>query len=171
MYFSTLTETSLTDHFDCGEEELNQFLKNFALLFQQRHFGVTIICTEKSDPKKQVLGYYTLCPASIERNFLEKKTLTGPRSNPIPGFRLCRLAVDKNCKGKGYGKMLLIHCLEKCLMQSEQIGGSVLIIDAKNEKAKSFYEYYGFSSSPGSPLILVKTIKQIKKDFETTLRK
>ena len=170
MQKTTLSETTAVEDFDCDEEPLNDFLKNFALLFQKRHFGVTIICSEKPDSKKPILGYYTLCPTSIERQMLDKKVLTGPRPNPIPGFRLCRLAVDKRFKGKGYGKMLLIHCLEKCVNHAELIGGSVLIIDAKNERAKKFYEYFGFSSLPDTPFVLTKTIKQIKKDFEVSLR-
>lgn len=60
LRFTLLDETSSIDAFDCGVEELNLFLKNLALLFQQRRFGVTIICSDRHDT---VVGYYTLCPA------------------------------------------------------------------------------------------------------------
>lgn len=160
--FELLNDTAAIQDFDCGEEPLNDFLVNLALLFQKRHFGATIVCYQEN----ALVGYYTLCPASIQRDALSEKTFTGPRPNPIPGFRLCRLAIDKRFQGQGYGKILFVHALKKCLDQALQIGGSVVIIDAKNEKAKQFYERYGFISLPHAPLTLVQTIKFIQKHFQ-----
>lgn len=163
VHFSLLTEETCIEQFDCKEEELNSFLKSLALLFQQRHFGVTIVCTKVK--AKEIIGYYTLCPASIQREVLPDKFLSGPRPNPIPGFRLCRLAVDKHYQGRGWGKVLFIHTLKKCLDQSNQIGGNMIIIDAKHEKAKQFYQHFGFVSLPENELILVQTIKYIDRHF------
>ncbi len=118
------------------------------------------------DASSQVIvGYYTLSPASIQRQALSEKMLTGPRPNPIPGFRLCRLAVDRQYQGKGMGKKLLVHALKKCVDQAKQIGGSIVIIDAKNEQAKAFYEHFGFKALPDNTLVLVQTIKQIEQNF------
>jgi GNAT superfamily N-acetyltransferase len=163
-HFELLSETAITTDFDCGEPELNGFLINSALLFQKRYFGVTILCYEDGS-KNTLMGYYTLCPASVQRDTLPEKMFTGPRPNPIPGFRLCRLAVDKRFQANGWGKLIFIHALKKCLDQSNQIGGGVVIIDAKDEKAKKFYERFGFASLANSPLVLVQTIKFIQKHF------
>ncbi len=163
LEFCLLDENIGVNEFDCGDEQLNAFLKNLALLFQRRHFGVTVICSEPST--KLIVGYYTLCPASIQRDVLPDKTFSGPRPNPIPAFRICRLAIDKQFQGKGMGKMLFVHALKKCLDQSMQIGGSVIIIDAKHEKAKQFYQHFGFISSVDNALVLVQTIKFIQKHF------
>jgi GNAT superfamily N-acetyltransferase len=165
LEFSLLNEGSNLNAFDCGEEELNTFLKDLALLFQRRCFGVTVTFFEKEDPIKRVLGFYTLCPASIQKDLLPEKFLTGPKPNPIPAFRICRLAVDKGFQGQGIGQMIFIHALKKCLDQANQIGGSVVVIDAKHDKAKSFYERFGFISLPNHPLILVQTIKYVKLHF------
>lgn len=164
-HFELLKEGTITSNFDCGEPELNSFLANFALLFQKRYFGVTIICFEDTS-KNKIVGYYTLCPASVQRDSLSEKIFTGPRPNPIPGFRLCRLAIDKRYQGKGWGKLLFVHALKKCLDQASQIGGSVVIIDAKHEKAKQFYQRYGFITLANSPLVLIQTIKFIQKHFK-----
>ncbi len=162
LHFELLSESTVTSTFDCGEPELNAFLANFALLFQKRNFGVTIICYEEAS-KKDIIGYYTLCPASIQRDSLT--LFTGPRPNPIPGFRLCRLAIDTRYQGNGFGKLVFVHALKKCLDQASQLGGSVVIIDAKHEKAKQFYERFGFIPLENSPLVLVQTIKFIQKHF------
>ena len=63
------------------------------------------------------------------------------------------------------GKKLLVHALKKCVDQAKQIGGSIVIIDAKNEQAKAFYEHFGFKALPDNTLVLVQTIKQIEQNF------
>lgn len=166
LVYSLIDETSCTNSFDCGNEELNLFLKNLALLYQRRRFAVSVVSSEINDPKKRIIGYYTVCPACIERGHLPDKMFKGPRPNPIPGFRLCRLAVDKPFQDKGYGKMLFVHALKKCYSQAQSIGGSVIMIDAKNENAKHFYECFGFIPLDHNPLVLVQTIKYLEKHFD-----
>ena len=114
-----------------------------------------------------MIGYYTLCPACIERKDLPEKFLTGPRPNPLPAFRICRLAIDNQYQGKGYGKVLFVHALKKCLDQAQQIGGSVIIIDAKHEQAKRFYEQFGFISLPENKMMLIQTIKYVERHFSS----
>lgn len=163
--FDLINEDSSIEEFNCGDEELNFYLKHFALLYQQRRFGITMTFFEKNDVHKKVIGYYTVCPASIERNLLSAKFLSGPKPNPIPAFKLCRLAVDKNFQGQQLGRSIFIHALEKIIFQAQQIGGSLVIIDAKHEKAKKFYEKFGFVGLQSNELILVQTIKYLEKQF------
>lgn len=165
LHFARLTEMSYTDDFDCQDEELNTFLKHTAPLFQKRHFAVTMLCYIGEGCSEKLIGYYTLCPASISLETLPENYLKGPKPNPIPAFRLCRLAVDKCAQGKGYGKMLMIHAFKKCLEQTTEIGGSLIIVDAKHEKAKKFYEQFGFTPARDNPLVLVQSIKFIAKHF------
>lgn len=165
--FSILDEKTPIHEFDCGEAELNYFLKNLALLYQNRRFGVTMVFSCREDKSKTVIAYYTLCPASIQIEDLPEKFLSGPKPNPIPAFRLCRLAVDKSYQGKKIGSLIFVHALKKCLDQANQIGGNAVIIDAKNENAKAFYEHFGFISLPQNPLILIQSMKFIHKHFTT----
>lgn len=156
-----LSPVSNIAHFDCGIEELNAFLKDFALLFQERKFGATLTFYRESDKSKTVLGYYTLSPCHIERDKLKK--LSGPRPNPIPAFRLCRLAIDLSQQKKRYGEHLLLHALTKCLEQSSELGGYGVLVDAKNESAKSFYESYGFVQTVEHPLTLFIPMKTVER--------
>src|SRR5688572_9978936 len=133
---SLLDESSSIHDFDCGENALNYYLKDLAILFQKRRFGITMVFFEKNDKAKKVAGFYTLSPASVQHDLLPIKLIKGPKPNPIPGFRICRLAVDKLHQGKGIGHSIFIHALKKCLDQASQIGGSIIIIDAKHQKAK-----------------------------------
>lgn len=60
--FTLLCELTNVQEFDCENEDLNLFLTKLALLFQRRHFGVTVI---GSDNDGKVIDYYTLCHAAI----------------------------------------------------------------------------------------------------------
>jgi ribosomal protein S18 acetylase RimI-like enzyme len=55
-----------------------------------------------------------------------------------------------------------VHALKKCLDQADQIGGSVIVVDAKNVQAKAFYERLGFVSIQNHPLILIQSIKYVQ---------
>ncbi len=163
--FSVIKEGSNLEGFDCGQQDLNNFLTHSSLLYQQRRFGITVTFFDRLDPHKKVVGFYTVCPTSVQIAELPGKFISGPKPNPIPGYRLCRLAVDKLYQGKGFGRVIFIHSLKKCLDQANQIGGSVVIIDAKNEKVASFYENHGFIPLPLKPMVLIQSLKFIDRHF------
>jgi ribosomal protein S18 acetylase RimI-like enzyme len=56
-----------------------------------------------------------------------------------------RLAVDKNYKSKGYGGMTLAEALKQIRTISRITGIKVILVDALNESAVSFYKAYGFN--------------------------
>lgn len=159
---SILDEACNVDGFDCGQAQLNIFLTRFALLYQKRRFGITTVFFDNS-PMKKILGYYTLCPTSIHISELPINFFLGPKPNPIPGFRLCRLAVDKHYQGNGFGKLIFFHALKKCLDQANHIGGSFVVIDTKDDKVTTFYTNHGFIPLPLKPLSVVRTLKSINE--------
>ena len=79
----------------------------------------------------------------------------------MPTILLGRLAIDKNEKGKGFGEILLMHALEKCVNISESLGVLAVIVDPIDEKAISFYTKYGFILIPSNNkmFIPIKTIQ------------
>ena len=54
----------------------------------------------------------------------------GLARHSVPGFRLARLAVDRNVQGQGLGAQLLLAAGRRCLRVSVEVGGVVLVIDA-----------------------------------------
>jgi GNAT superfamily N-acetyltransferase len=71
------------------------------------------------------------------------------------GFRLGRLAVSKPLQGQGLGGELLIAAARRCILVSAQVGGSLLLIDAKDQRAADWYKSYGALEIPKAPLSLV----------------
>ncbi|MCX7978202.1 MAG: GNAT family N-acetyltransferase, partial [Bdellovibrionaceae bacterium] len=64
--------------------------------------------------------------------------------HPVPIARMGRLAVDNTMKGQGLGKLLLVNAMKRVRSASVNVGVYALLVDAKNETAKTFYKKYGF---------------------------
>ncbi len=112
--------------FDCGERALNDFLQKHARKSHEKGGAKTFLAI--SDADNSILGYYSLSPASIEH---------------VPGFRLARLAVALRMQKRGLGGQLLLSAARRCIRASTEVGGAVLLIDAKNERVAAWYATYG----------------------------
>ena len=83
----------------------------------------------------------------------------------VPGFRLARIATDLRCQGHGIGGQLLAAA-RRCLRASAEVGGVVLIIDAKNDRAARWYASYGAVPLSGQPLTLVMSLASFAADLK-----
>src|SRR5215467_10543336 len=84
-----LTAKHRREDFDCGEESLNRYLRQYASQHQKKNIGRVYVAVEKDD--RRVLGYYTLANGSVEfQSVPQAKGL--PREYPIPVTLLGRLA-------------------------------------------------------------------------------
>jgi GNAT superfamily N-acetyltransferase len=139
--------------FDCGVPELNDYLQRLADQHRRKGIATTFVLVD-SDLPSEILGYYSLSAAQVDVGQLadaDRKKL--PRY-PIPCFRIGRLATSKSQQGKGIGKLLLACAVERGLNARRSVAGYALIVDAKNEQAKSFYIHFGFFVLNDSPLTL-----------------
>ena len=147
--------------FDCEEMLLNNYIQKQAKQDVIRDLSACYVLHD--DSNKRVLGYYTLSGNSIDRNDFPPELMQKmpPSYVNLPTILLGRLAIDKNEKGKGFGEILLMHALEKCVNISESLGVLAVIVDPINEKAITFYEKYGFILIPSNNkmFIPIKTIQ------------
>ena len=90
---------------------------------------------------KTILGFYSLSPASVDHARPPGIIRRGLARHDVPGFRLARLAVDRH--GKGIGGQLLLSAGKRCLLAAAEVGGVVLVIDAKNERVAGWYASHG----------------------------
>ena len=74
---------------------------------------------------------------------------------PLGGFRLGRLAVRKTLQGQGLGGQLFAAAAFLCIRASEEMGGTALMIDAKDKSAADWYAGYGALQLIDDPLSLV----------------
>lgn len=135
--------------FDCGVEVLNEYLKRYAKQEQQRRTAVVLVLVEGDDPR--VLGYYTLSQSSVLLDDMpDDRRSKLPRYPQVPTTLLGRLAVDRSCKGKRYGELLLMNALERAWSASQQVASFAMIVDVLQVEPDplEFYLRYGFEALP-----------------------
>ena len=143
--------------FDCGRQELNNWLRQIARQHQDKGLSKTFVAVREEAPTR-ICGYYALTLAELENRHLPeawRKKL--PRR--IPGVRLGRLAVDTQYQGKGLGELLLIDALTRAQRIYTEAGGIGLFVDAQDEQAARYYLNFGFKASPDNPLLLFLSAK------------
>lgn len=163
----SLTKSHIRDHFDCGNLELNLFIQAQARQQQSKKLGSTKVAISSENPTK-VLGFYTLSAGSIQFEYLPPDIQKKLVQYPIPIARLGRLAVDLTTKGQGFGGFLLKDALLRCLQIATEMGLFAVVVDAKNEKAKSFYQKYGFITLVDFPMTLFLPLKSIEEAISPT---
>lgn len=139
--------------FDCGSVALNGYLNQQASQDRRRNVAQIYVLVDSDEPAR-ILGYYTLSAAQIETDQLsedEKRKL--PRY-PVPCFRMGRFAVDEAVKGEGIGKLMLGCAVSRCLEARKEVAAYALVVDAKDERSRKFYEHFGFVSFTDTPLSL-----------------
>ncbi len=139
--------------FTSGVGELDEYLRCFAV--QQSKKGITVVrVLVDTDTPKTILGYYSLSAAQVDALQLDERTQQKLPRYPVPCFRMGRLATHLAHQGRGLGRMLLACAVERCLEARKQVAAYALVVDAKGEKAKAFYEHYGFTPCRDNPMTL-----------------
>ncbi|CAB3764366.1 GNAT family N-acetyltransferase [Paraburkholderia solisilvae] len=150
--------------FDCGSEELSRYLREQARQDAEKRVAAPFVLTEPGSPI--VLGFYTLSASIIPVHELPPDLMKRlPRYGQLPVTLLGRLAVDRAVGGKGVGEFLLVDALRRSLEAAQQIAAMAVIVDAKNERAESFYRHFDFLSFQETPLRLFLPMTQIAKLF------
>ncbi len=149
--------------FDCGNQLLNYYVKNQAGLDIKRKLSACFVLADIETDCIQ--GYYTLSNNSIPIGCFSEpiKRKLPPSYESIPATLLGRLAIDKNYKGKGLGKILLIDALRRSYKVSKEIGSFAVVVDPIDKEAEQFYEKYDFIKLPdsGKMFIAIRTLKEL----------
>ena len=110
-------------------------------------------------------GYYTLSATGVKlTEFPADITRKLPRYPLVPATLLGRLAVGQNHQGRGYGRFLLADALFRAVRN--EIASFAIIVDAKDEAARRFYERESFLPFPDQPLRLFRSMADIAKLYE-----
>jgi GNAT superfamily N-acetyltransferase len=147
------------DSFDCGKEDLNRFLKRQAWNSQQAHSTQTYVLVRDLT----VLGYYSLAAGSVSHDEATERTKKGLARHSIPVILLARLAVDISLQGRGIGPALLKDALLRIAAAADTIGARALLVHAKDDNAKGFYEHFNFEPSPSDPYHLLLIMKDLMR--------
>jgi GNAT superfamily N-acetyltransferase len=156
-----IQKTHDREAFDCGDEALNEFLCRYARKSHDLGGAKTFLAIDNRD-NKTILGFYSLSPASVAYARTPEAVRRGLARHEVPGFRLARLAVHRKVQGQGLGSQLLLAAGRRCLLASAEVGGVVLVIDAKNERVAGWYGSFGALPLVDAPLSLLIPLATIK---------
>lgn len=145
--------------FDCGEEALNRFLIRFALANQMANGSQTYVgIADNGD----IAGYYTLVVGEVRYEDAADRMKKGLARHPVPVMILARLGVGQPWQGKRIGAGLLRDAILRTVQAADIAGIRALLVHAKNEAARSFYERFDFQPSPTDPLHLFALLKDLR---------
>jgi GNAT superfamily N-acetyltransferase len=136
--------------FSCGIDSLDRYLRSQAGQdVRRRANGVFILVAVEA--VETVLGYYTLCAASLLQVDVPAEARKHiPRYPLVSATLIGRLAVSQTRQGDGLGSLLLADAVQRAYASAETVGSSMLVVDALNERAAAFYESFGFQPLPES---------------------
>lgn len=158
--------TKLTEkqrrHFSCGVSPLDEYFKRFAKGNHTKNIGKSFALIDENN---LVIGYYTTSMASIDFKSLPIDVSNKLPKYPVPVARIARLAVDIKKQRCGWGEFLLVDALIRIREASTLVAAYGVIVDAKDEKAKSFYLRFGFTSLLDNNLCLFLPIDSIKESM------
>ncbi|MGC8880517.1 MAG: GNAT family N-acetyltransferase [Anaerolineae bacterium] len=153
-----LAATDRVDAFDCGENALNQFLQRYALVNQKANSAQTYVCCQDD----MVVGFYSLAVGSVDPEAAPSRVMKGLARHPVPIMILARLAVDKEHQRKGLGRALLKDALLRTAQAADIVGIRCLLVHAKDDAARQWYESWEFEPSPTDPYHLFLMLKDLK---------
>lgn len=153
--------------FSCGQDSLDRYLKEQATQDIKKRVAAVYIATVDG---KTIAGYYTLSQYAIEADEFPYELIQQlhlPKYEKLPATLLGRLARDEEFKGSGIGDVLIMDALHRALEHSSSIASVAIVVDAIDEKARAFYERYGFIAFPNHPnrlFIPMTTVAQFFAD-------
>jgi GNAT superfamily N-acetyltransferase len=138
--------------FTCGKEALDGWLKHQARRAHSAGTARTYVWTEPGS--STVLAYYSIAPTQISRSEVPSKLAGG--YSVVPAYLLARLALDLSLRGQALGVELLLDALEVITDAARIGGGRLIVVDAVDEQAATFYRRNDFVGVQESPRLYLK---------------
>lgn len=137
---------------------LDDWLKRRALSNHSSGASRSFVVTDEGG---YVRGYYAMAAGAVSHQL----TTSGVRRNmpdPVPVMVLARLAVDRRAQGLHLGAALLQDAVNRAVAVSQNAGVRAILVHALHEKARRFYEHYGFQPSPTHPMTLMLRLSSVR---------
>jgi GNAT superfamily N-acetyltransferase len=157
-----LTSKHVVDDFDSGSPQLDDWLRHRALRNEAEGASRTYVVCQGT----RVIAFYCLANGAVLRTSAPGR-VRREMPEPIPVMVLGRLAVDRKFQGRGLGKALLRDAVLRTVQAADIAGIRAILVHAKDEAARSFYEACGFLPSPIDPLTLMLPLKDARAALDS----
>jgi GNAT superfamily N-acetyltransferase len=145
------------NEFACGRRDLDEWLTRHARGATRQGTRTYLLIEETSSA---VAGYFALAPHLIEREQAPRSIGRGAPQR-IPAILLAKLALHERLQGQGLGAELLVHALTMIVTAARSAGGRIVVVDAIDDDAASFYRAHDFQPSPTNPHRLIMRLSTV----------
>ena len=136
--FIRLNENNVVESFDCGDQDLNDFIFNRSAAYQKYLLSVSYAFANPDNGK--ILAYCSLANDKVAVTDFKDKTEfnrfrkhhgfpNAKRLKSYPAVKLCRLGVDTSAKGKQIGTRILNY-IKSIYAMENKAGCRFLTVDA-----------------------------------------
>jgi predicted GNAT family N-acyltransferase len=154
-------------NFSSGVEALDLYLQKHASQDISRLVAAVFVLTPDGET---IAGYYSLSVNVVNLADLPDEIARKlPRYPSVPATLIGRLAVNMNFRGQGIGERLLLDAFRRVLASAREIASALVVVDAKDETARSFYIHHNFIPLPNHPNRLFYPVRAIEKHFRSML--
>lgn len=140
--------------FRCGVDNLDTWLRTQARRAGHSDTARTYVWT--APESRAVVAYYAVAPTQVRREGLSRSMAGGV--SVVPAYLLARLALDRSLRDQGLGGQLLRDALELIVVAARHTAGRLIVVDAVDDSAASFYRHYDFQPVTGDPHRLVMKV-------------
>ncbi len=125
-------------YFDCGDSDMNEFLREESLDQQMQNLSKTYLLYYMGE----LAAFCSICADSIKLHYEEKQGERLSR-NVAPAIKIARLGRDIKFSGLGLGRFMISYVASLARELSNSLGIRYITIDAYPDKA-DYYRSIGF---------------------------
>lgn len=137
--------------FDCGQSDVNDWLRTKALQNQEKRLSATKVLFDRDGG---IAGFYTLATGQVDFGDLPSELARKLPRRALPVAILAWLGVSTVRQGQKLGDLLLAQALRDCHEAGQTFAFVAVILDCIDERATAFYQRWDFAELPGSPFRL-----------------
>jgi GNAT superfamily N-acetyltransferase len=153
--------------FDCGQPEVNEWLRTRAMQHQDKRLSATKVLL---DQERAVAGFYTLATGQVDFGDLPADLAKKLPRRALPVAVLAWLGVSKTRHGEKLGNLLLAQALRDCYEAGQTFAFVAVILDCIDDRAKAFYQRWDFAEMPGQPYRLFLSSQTLTAMMNTPIK-
>lgn len=142
-----VNEFSLFSDFECGESDLDDFIRNDAERHRAELLAETYMLKEASMKRDFPVAFVSFCNDAIQLSkSARRRMLPRKKQYPfLPAVKIARLGVQTPFQNKSIGT-LLINMAKKLFLHDNRTGCRFMTVDAYNKpRVINFYKKNGFA--------------------------
>ena len=139
-----LDDFKIVNDFDCGDDDLNDFIKNDAEAHKRELLAETYILKAIVAETRPV-AFISLCNDAIHLSFEKRDMLSEKKRYPsLPAVKIARLGVGRELQGLDIGTHL-INLIKRLFLINNRTGCRFITVDAYNKpRVLKFYQKNDF---------------------------